>query len=215
MAASVSIASASRRKSPRPIARSFWFCANIQPALRTFVAEVAKWLCQQKVNFSPKGCRTATIRRTHHPASSCSWSRSCLLRAFRAALSAVFATRGITWKVGGGVATAPASFAGSASRIIARYPAVPIAATASMVAPVPPNPVRRTSLAAAAQVVGSPDTPDLVCGKVFTPRECPANVQIGSRPDAGPVRDGFTTNGGRQASLLRRKAAAAATAAIT
>ena len=55
MAASVSMAKARSRKLPRPPWRSVWFCASSRFATRTFVAAVAKWLCQQKVSFSPNG----------------------------------------------------------------------------------------------------------------------------------------------------------------
>lgn len=65
--------------------RSFWFCAATDAAIRTFCADVAKWLCHNNVSFSYSGCPTLIMRRSQHCSSSsfCSarWCRCCL-RAF-------------------------------------------------------------------------------------------------------------------------------------
>ena len=58
------------RKSPSDRVRSFWFCAAMCAAARTFCAEVAKWLCHSSVNFSCTGCCTATMRRSHQSDST-------------------------------------------------------------------------------------------------------------------------------------------------
>ena len=149
IAASVSMASASVRKSPRPSRLSVSFCRLIRPASRTLRTEVAKCACQPKVSFSPKGSSTAAIRCTHQVASAVACSRRAFWAALRDAAPAALPTGSSGGNDGTGVRSAPGSRSGSAARTARTCASLPVRSTASTWLPVVPKPVRRSSRAVA------------------------------------------------------------------
>ncbi|GAB4900262.1 hypothetical protein MAHJHV33_13020 [Mycobacterium avium subsp. hominissuis] len=143
-------------KSPSDSVRSFWFCAAICAATRTFCAEVAKWLCHNKVSFSWNGWRTTTMRRIHQSDSTLCCSVSCWLYCLRAAGVARLPGGWGAGRAGIGVASAPGSASGSAASIASRWPGQPRATAASTSGPVTPKPARRSMRAVPTHRVDCP-----------------------------------------------------------
>ena len=105
----MTIASARSGSGRGPWVRKVAFWADSIAADRTFVAEVAKWLCHPKVSSSTSGFSTATIRRIHHATSWATLSVSCWRRFWRS-------SREASWGRGAGVANDGAGAAAAPDR---------------------------------------------------------------------------------------------------